>query len=436
MNAMNAMNTLKTISRVFVALLLFWLLPAAAVVAVNPTGVNVRASGPTTVFLTFQALEPGEQPVEAIWCGAVQPGVVGGAVTTADPCLPGTLYGRLPLRHDQARLSRSGALTNLTDIMTIPATVARRAYQDAAAGQASDFFYVRRFAGGAGGERFVVVTCRMSAAGARSPLALLDVRLQFEGASAQAVLPAVARTAQGGELPRFAARILYNGTGELRGRWELVQPGDTEPTPEDLLTEGTLPPELRGTQRRWRLIERFQVFALPGGELSIPGPDPQRIALDADGPYQLLLRIEASDDKEGQSNTGGGRLATSGGVAGFALPVLRFYVGAADQVAALAGRGAASLELLAPGVGAAVPPDQALRFAWIDIDGAALYRLEVQGDGKPLFAAFVKPLVSQYVAPAFVAEQTAIERRWRVLALDAAGRVLAQSDWRSLAGRP
>ena len=414
-------------------LLVLWLLPATAVVTVNPNGVNVRASGPSTVFLTFQALEPGEQPVEAFWCGAVLPGVVGGAVTTADPCVPGTLYGRLPLRHDQARISRSGPFTNLTDIMTIPATVARRAYQDAAAGQASDFFYVRRFAGGAGGERFVVVTCRMSAAGARTPLALLDVRLQFEGATASAVLPVVAR---GSLPPRPVARVLYNGSGELRGRWELVQPGDPEPGEEDLLTEATLPPELRGTQRRWRLIERFQVFALPGGELTIPGPDPRLLAVDADGPYKLLLRLEAADDKEGQSNTGGGRLATSGGVAGFAMPVLRYYVGAAAQVAALAGPGAATLELLAPGVGAAMPPDQPLSFAWIDIDGAALYRLEMRGDGKLLFAAFVKPLVSQYVAPALVAEQTAIERHWRVLALDAAGRVLARSDWRALAGRP
>ena len=30
--------------------------PAAAVTAVNPFGVNVRSSGPTTVFLTFQNL--------------------------------------------------------------------------------------------------------------------------------------------------------------------------------------------------------------------------------------------------------------------------------------------------------------------------------------------------------------------------------------------
>jgi hypothetical protein len=205
-------------------LLVLWLLPATAVVTVNPNGVNVRASGPSTVFLTFQALEPGEQPVEAFWCGAVQPGVVGGAVTTADPCVPGTLYGRLPLRHDQARISRSGSFTNLTDIMTIPATVARRAYQDAAAGQASDFFYVRRFAGGAGGERFVVVTCRMSAAGARTPLALLDVRLQFEGASGQR--GAAGGGAHGQPAATPGGAVLYNGSGELRGRWELVQPGD------------------------------------------------------------------------------------------------------------------------------------------------------------------------------------------------------------------
>ena len=412
-------------------LLVLWLLPATAVVTVNPNGVNVRASGPSTVFLTFQALEPGEQPVEAFWCGAVQPGVVGGAVTTADPCVPGTLYGRLPLRHDQARISRSGPFTNLTDIMTIPATVARRAYQDAAAGQASDFFYVRRFAGGAGGERFVVVTCRMSAAGARTPLALLDVRLQFEGATASAVLPVVAR---GSLPPRPVARVLYNGSGELRGRWELVQPGDPEPGEEDLLTEATLPPELRGTQRRWRLIERFQVFALPGGELTIPGPDPRLLAVDADGPYKLLLRLEAADDKEGQSNTGGGRLATSGGVAGFAMPVLRYYVGAAAQVAALAGPGVAQPELLAPGVGAAVPPDQPLRFAWLDIDGAALYRLEVQAEGKPLFSAIVPPLRSSYTAPPFVREQPVLDLRWRVVALDAQGRALGQSEWRSLSG--
>ena len=128
-----------------------WLLalPALAVTAVNPFGVNVRSNGPTTVFLTFQNLDAGEAPVEAFWCGELQPAVAAAnptlqlpfAVQTADPCLPATVYGRLPLRLDRSRASVSGAFTNLTDIMSIPASVARRAYQDAQAGLNSAFFY-------------------------------------------------------------------------------------------------------------------------------------------------------------------------------------------------------------------------------------------------------------------------------------------------------
>lgn len=406
--------------------------PAGAVLAVHPNGVNVRTHGPTTVFLSFQALDPGEWPVEAFWCGAVQPGVAGGAVTAVDPCVAGTLYGRLPLRHDLARLSRSGAATNLTDIMTIPATVARRAYQDAAGGQASDFFYVRRFAGGPQGERFVVVTCRLSAAGARSPLALLDVRLGFDGQAPGAVLPVLAR---GVELQRYAARILYNGSGELRGRWELVQPGDLPPAEDDLLTEATLPVEQRAGQRRYRLLGRFQVQLQPGGELTLPGPDPHGLRLESDGPYQILLRVEASDDKEGQSQIGGGRTVASGGVAGFALPVLRFFVGAEASLAALARRDPLRVELVRPGVAEALPAAGPALFAWVDAEGAALHRLEVEADGRRVLEAYVRPLVGQYRAPVDLFNGAAVDRRWRVVALDAQGRSLGQSDWRSLAAR-
>ena len=150
-------------------------LPAHSVVGVNPFGVNVRSSGPTSIFLTFQNLDPGELPVEAFWCGELQPGAIAGnaglqlpiPVQTANPCVPGTLYGSLPLRHDRARNSVSGAFTNLTDVMTIPASVARRAYLDAAAGANSAFFYVRRFAGGTGGDKYVVVTCQIGRASCR-----------------------------------------------------------------------------------------------------------------------------------------------------------------------------------------------------------------------------------------------------------------------------
>ena len=71
----------------------------------------------------------------------------------ADPdiglkCDPDTVFGRLPARLDLATPSGS---SGLTDIMSIPASVARRAYQAALRGKASQFFYVRRFVSLVGG---------------------------------------------------------------------------------------------------------------------------------------------------------------------------------------------------------------------------------------------------------------------------------------------
>lgn len=403
--------------------------PASAVITVNPNGVNVRASGPTTVFLTFQGLDPNERAVEAFWCGAVQPGVVGGNVTTFNPCLPGTLYGSLPLRHDLSRVSQSGNLANLTDIMTIPATVARRAYQDAAGGLASDFFYVRRFTGGIGGDKFVVVTCRMSAAGARTPLALLDVRLAFATERGETPVLAVARETP---LPKFGATILYNGTGELRGRWEIVLPGDIAPVEQDLLTEGTLPVERRVLQRRYTLIERFSTFLLPEGRAFIAGPDPARIATSVEGPYQILLRIEATDDKEGQSALGNGPVAVSGGVAGFPLPVLRFYVGSSDAIAALATRPPTRIELMLPIEGGRVGADTSTVFSWVDIAGVELYRLDVESAGDVVLSALVRPGISNYAAPPWLGEKLSEGTRWRVVGLNGAGATTGESPWRAL----
>ena len=412
--------------------------PVAAVTGVNPFGVNVRSSGPTTVFLSFQGLDAGETAVEAFWCGELQPALMAAnpalqlpvPVQNSNPCLPGTVYGRLPLALDRSRPSTSGALANLTDIMTIPASVARRAYQDARAGLNSAFFYVRRFAGPAG-DRYVVVTCRMAGGGARVPLALMDVRLAFQVDGAR---PTVLLLERGQTPPPLAARILYNGGGVLRGRWEVVRPGDPEPTDDDLLTEATLPPELRAAQRRWQLVQRFEAVLPPTGDVTLPGPDPARLPVDADGAYKLLLRIEASDDKEATSNTGGGRVALAGGVAGFPMPVLRYVVSAAASADAAAGDAPA---LLAPAEAAALTG--ALEFAWADPATAALLRLEVQqlADGAPaeVLSAFVRPGVGRYDAPPWFAQaQQGRRLRWRVVALDLDGRTVGTSAWRALGG--
>lgn len=408
---------------------------AHAVVAVHPFGVNVRSSGATTVFLTFQALDAGEVPVEAFWCGELQGALMAAnpglqapfAVQASDPCLPGTVYGRLPLRLDRSRASSSGGLTNLSDVMTIPASVARRAYQDAAAGLNSAFFYVRRFAGPAG-ERYVIVTCRMAGGGARVALALLDVRIAFDTGARRATVLAVPR---GAAPPPVEARLLYNGSGTLRGRWEVVQPGDPEPSEDDLLTEATLPVELRARQRRYTLVERFEVFLPPTGEATLRGPDPARLPVRAEGPHKLLLRIEASDDKEASSDTGGGRLALAGGVAGFAMPVLRYHVGSPEAFAARQGSRADAPGAFAPAPGAVV--EGPLNFEWVDVAGAHLYRLELRDGDEEVLAAFVAPGAGSYAAPPwFVQAQRGRTLHWRVLALDAQAAVLAGSGWRAL----
>jgi hypothetical protein len=289
---------------------------SASAVTVSPRGVNVRTFGSTTVFLTFFGLDQDQLPAEAFWCGAI---------AANQSCVPGTVFGRLPIRSNLA--TRSGS-NNLTDIMTIPASVARRAYQDALRGNSSEFFYVRRFVNRTGGpDEFVAVTCRLAGGGARVPLALTNVRLEFVGRASSSNPPhqAIQVVTQGQKAPALQADIHYNGTGRLKGRWEVVLPGDTLPTQQDLLTEATLPVEQRGLQRRYTLIESFDRFLPPTGQVILPGPDPSKLPQNTTGLHLILLRIEATDDREGNSFTGVGTV-NSGGVAGFPMPVLRYFV--------------------------------------------------------------------------------------------------------------
>jgi hypothetical protein len=262
----------------------------------------------------------------------------------------------------------------------------------------------------------------------------MDVRMRFEGARGGVTELALAR---GEQPPAFAARILYNGSGTLRGRWEVMQPGDPEPAEQDLLTQATLPVELRAQQRRYRLLDRFEVFLPPTGELRLPGPDPRLLPSDAAGPHKILLRIEASDDKEATSNTGAGALAIAGGVAGFAMPVLRYHVAPDAVLSALAaGERARNPVQVAPDEMATA--GGALNFAWVDGTGAVMLRLEVQdaSTGSEVLAAFVRPGIGQYAAPPwFVEAQRGKPLRWRVVTLDAGGSASGQSPWRALSLR-
>ena len=110
---------------------------ASAQIRVSPDVVDVSTQDATTVFLSYGGLRADQRLADAIWCGRT----VSAAPALGVRCDQSTQWGQLPLRYDRATLSGVGGFT---DIMSIPPSIARRAYQAAAKGATSNFFYVRR----------------------------------------------------------------------------------------------------------------------------------------------------------------------------------------------------------------------------------------------------------------------------------------------------
>jgi hypothetical protein len=388
-------------------------------IGVNPTGVNVFAHGATSVFLTYGPIK-NYVPAEACWAGELIP---------AAPALglkpdPATLFGCLPARYDR---STSSLVSGFTDVMSIPPSVALRAYQAAVDGADSRFFYVRRFVSTVGGpDQFVAVTCRLTGGGARTPFSLTDVKLSF------AVDTPVLLVKPGEPLPKIKAEITYTGTGRLRGRWEVVLPGEEFPSETDLLTEATLPIEQRSSQRRFTQLARFDVFLPPVGRYTLPGPDVARLPNRVDGPYLVLLRVEASDDKEADSDLSavsvGPGVVHSGAVAGFPLPPLRYFVGSGSPASG------ATVALLLPIENEVQVSDKPIDFNWNGAPRVALYRLELSNaGGEEILSALLPPSQTSYRAPSWIRARISNGTlRWRVAALDESGAIIAESGWRVL----
>jgi len=261
---------------------------AAQTIQVSPADINAYSQGPTSALLTFGNVI-NYRAAETTWCGSLIPA----APDLGSKCNPATVFGVLPARYDQSTVSNNNSFT---DVMSVTPQVARRAYLDAAKGNTSTFFYVRRFVSTVGGpDQFVPVTIRLSGNGAGVPLSLTEVKLDW------GLGKPVLFVKSGEVLPRFHADIRYTGSGRLIGRWELVKPGEALPEPRDLLTEATLPAEERGTQKHYTEIKRFNLYLPPTGQITLPGPETWRVDESLAGLYLVLLRIEASDDKEGDS---------------------------------------------------------------------------------------------------------------------------------------
>lgn len=417
-----------------------------AVTGRHPTGVNINTNGVSTVLITFHNLDVNETPVDAFWCGDV---TSTGVVIGTNPCVSGTLLGHLPKQFDIARISdgvtatdgtdnkhnlsrinKTRAPRNLTDVMSIPTAVVRRAYQQAKQGASSEFFYIRQFNNN-GVNTYVTVTCRMGGGGARTPLALTKVDLDFSG---DGYRQAVTLIKQSTVVPEFSAEISFTGSGLIKGRWEIVMPGDPEPTRFDLLSEASLPPVERVLQKRYRLLSRFQKFLSPTGRTIIPGPDQKLLPTLENGMYRILFRVEASNDKEGNSDSTAGIL-TTGGVAGFPMPTLRYFVGNHEQLSMT--KKLPPISLLLPHTDQELPAN-GLKFTWFDLQGSnevALYKVEFyesDGDKRLIASAIKKPGESQFSPSSKTTDKLNRPFLWRVVAIDSKGKVISTSQLRKL----
>jgi hypothetical protein len=402
-----------------VILLCLPVLSASGQIRVDPAVVNVNSQGASTVFLSYGSIRPDQFSAEALWCADLVPA----APAIGSKCNPATTWGRLPLRNDLARPSGSGGLT---DIMTVPQNVIRRAYQRAARGAGSSFYYVRRFSSSIGRpDEYIAIVCQLTGRGATVPLSITDVKLAF------ATKRTVSATPAGQAPPPLHASLTYTGTGRLIGRWEVVLPGDEPPAAQDLVPESSLPAEQRHAQQRYTQLARFNVFLPPAGTYRLEGPDVSKLPVSVEGLYLVLLRIEASDDGEGNSDLGevgsGSGIVAAGGVAGFPLPVLRYYVGTASDEGGRPEEG--QVTLLKPAIESAVAAGQQIAFEWRSSVAASFYRIEVKdSSGRAVVSAILKAPALEYRSPPLVGDFAATGKlTWSVVALDAGGREIARS---------
>lgn len=401
---------------------------------VQPTVVHVSSQAATTVILTFSGLAiatptgPSSYlPAEGLWCGRL----------VSSRCDPATIYGQV-MASVAPTIPANGVVT---DVMSVPTSVAQRAYAAAQAGQPARFFYVRRFVparasvvAGRELDQYVVVTCLLGGSGANAPFALTNVRLRL-----RSEVP-VLFVKQGDRVPPLFAEIAYTGSGRLRGRWEIVSPGEDPPRRTDLLTEGSLLPADRGLQRRYLELERFNVLLPPTGQFTLAGPDPRRVPTAVSGSYMILLRIETSDDPFSDTRVsaaaGAGAVTHSGAAAGFPMPTLRYVVGGITTRSAPL---AVTVRLRLPFPNAFVPLDSALTLSWAEESGVARYRVEMERmeDGQTVLSAIVAQGAGRYDVPPFVLAQLRNGRvQWRVMALTADGTELGRSEWRVVQRRP
>jgi hypothetical protein len=295
----------------------------------NPTGVNVATSGATTLVIRFaDASGTRYTTSEAIFCSIDPNAGTGGIGPLGCAAAGGAVLGRLPASLDRG--SQSSGTSQITDVMTIPASVSRRAVVLARDGNFSDFFYVRKFDPvGGGASVYVSVTCRLTAGTARTPLSLTRVEL-YGDEPTDPRNPLIRLNETNIQSGVVRAEIRFTGTGILEGWWEVRTPADPAIREIDRFTPASLSEADRAQQRIFTRVKRFRVNLPLDGTVTLDGPSYAELPDTAAGVYEILLRIDVARDREALSTlagTGGSQNLFSGGAAGFPLDTLEYRVG-------------------------------------------------------------------------------------------------------------
>jgi hypothetical protein len=95
------------------------------------------------------------------------------------------------------------------------------------------------------------------------------------------------------DIPKFNALLFYSGSGQLKARWEVIQPGDPDPNELDLVPEDGLTLAQKVQRHTYTLIDRSTGYLAPMGSYQLLGPDPSRLPKSRLGTYRILLRLEA-----------------------------------------------------------------------------------------------------------------------------------------------
>jgi hypothetical protein len=383
--------------------------------SVSPLQIGL-SSGRTARLLAYTFANAGAvSPRAGYLCTQLVAGAPPSGATSFPPCAPGAQSGALPLESAGLQVQHGGGQARALETVSFPESVFRLAVAQARSSGGAPLYFIREF----DGPSYAVVQLVAVGASMADPLTLTDVRMGFETGGARRPTLSIA---PGQALPPVTAEILYSGSGTLRGRWEVVEPGRPVPTPDDLVPEASVPFASRGLQRRYTLVERFEHVLGPGGRFELRGPDPARLPVRQPGAYFLLLRIEAVPARQPGLPAG-----AEHGAAGFALPVLMYQVGTGvDAASALADR---RIRLLSVAGGGA----PALAWAAPDPQVRA-YRVELaNAQGVIVGAKFLRGAQTSYRLGGMLARQVRDKAaRWRVLAFDAALRPVGRSDWQDL----